>query len=94
MHSLIIVTVLQIPTLYIYNKLLNVKYRLMEAKRIEIFILLRSDFKNTENSKRMNVSRMTIHRVGTTFEGLTFPKGLSSIRKTSDYKPRSSQKDI
>ena len=46
-----------------YKKLLNVKYRLMKAKQIEISILLRSGFKKTEISKQLNVNRMTVHRV-------------------------------
>ena len=38
-------------TIYMYKKLLNVKFRLMEVKRIEISTLLRADFKKTEISK-------------------------------------------
>ena len=34
----------------------------MEAKRIEIPILLRAGFMKTEISKQLKVSRMTIHR--------------------------------
>ena len=68
-------------TYTIYKKLLNVRYRLMEAKRIEMSSLFRAGFKRTEISKQLNVSRMTLSG-GTTFEDLRVHKGSSSIRKS------------
>ena len=46
MHILIIVTVLQIATIYIH-KMLNFKYRLLEAKTIEVSHLLRAGYKKS-----------------------------------------------
>ena len=48
---------------YIYIKLLNVKYRVMEATRIEISSLFHAGFRKTKISKQLNVSRMTVQRV-------------------------------
>ena len=62
MRILIIVTVLKIIFVSI-KKLLNDKYCPIKATITEIFTFLTCDFKKTEISKQMNVSRMTIHRV-------------------------------
>ena len=50
-------------TIYIYKKLLNVHYRLIKDKRIEIPTLLRAGFKKTKVSKQLNISRMPVNRV-------------------------------
>ena len=66
-----------------YKKLLNVKYRLMEDKRIEILTLLRAqerwDFKADERQQNDCSSG------GIKFEGIRVPKLASSIRKTRRY---------
>ena len=61
MNFLIFTTVLQI--LFIFIEILNVKYRLMEAKRNEISTLLRADLRENEISKQLKFSRMTVNRV-------------------------------
>ena len=45
------------------KKLLNVKYCLIEAYRIDISTLLQASFKKTEISKQLNVSRISVHGV-------------------------------
>ena len=50
-------------TIYIYKKLLSLKNRLMKAKIIKTFTLLPAGFKKTKISKRLNLSKMTIHQV-------------------------------
>ena len=46
----------------------------MEARRIEIFPLLRAGLKNTEISKQLNVNRMTVHRVERRLNASKFAK--------------------
>ena len=73
MHILIIVTILQILFIFI-KKLLNVKYRLIEDKRIDILTSLRAGFKKTDILKQLNVNRRTdCSSDETTFEGLRVP---------------------
>ena len=50
-------------TVYTYKKLSIVKYRLIKATRVDILTLLRAGFKKTEISMKLNVSKLTVHRV-------------------------------
>ena len=52
--------------------MLDVKYRQMEAKSIEISSLLRAGFKETEISKQLNVRRISVHRVEQRLKTLKF----------------------
>ena len=74
-------------TTYICKKLLNLKYRLIEDKRIEISTLLSVSFKKTEISKQLNICKMTVHGAEQRLKTLRVAEGLSSTRKTSGYTP-------
>ena len=45
-----------------YKKLLNDKYRLIDAKKNEIITLWRAGVKKTEISKPLNITKMTVYQ--------------------------------
>ena len=79
--------------IYIYTMLLNVKNRLIESKRIEIFSLLRTCFRKMRFQSSWRSAEWLFIEWNNVWRSQT-PKLSTSIRKTSGYKPRSLQKRL
>ena len=80
-----------LDTIYVYKKLLSVKYHPMVAKKSKYSLCYGWALRKLRLQAAEHQSN-DCSLGETRFEGVKVPNGSSSIRKTSGYKPRSRQK--